>query len=342
MLEEDLAQLILPYAYASEGDSIRALPTHLADLPADAARRLSLAILELSRVKTALVSQNSGSDSVAYPVKDGLGAMCITCVERHVASVLAKYGVPNEVCCRQFWPSSYPGELQRPPIHAYSVVELGGVALIVDIDADPFVGRNVGVVLAPSDAGIPLYLNGFVYHRRYFTESGQVAGYACYYERDRGDVYKYMEGDVAEYMTIAPYHLESDANLCPIGFTGGATLYFGFDKCFSEDRRVSYEIPLVLVCPMSSGAGDRVYQVSFTGASDFTVRKHADRGVVISIVLSGGFPVELHLSEDGCLVENEWVSFVASPHLSQGTCRARLNAGFLSRGPVKPSQAHMI
>lgn len=335
MLEEDLAQFILQYGYASEGDGIRALPTQLVDLQADAARRLSSAIQELSRVKTALVSQRSGSDSLAYPVKDGLGAMCITCVEKHVASVLARYGVPNEVCCRQFWPSSYAGEIRRPPIHAYSIVELGGVPLIVDIDADPFVGRNIGVVLAPLDADITLYRNGFVYHRRHLAESGQIAGYACYYERDRGDVYKYMEGDVAEYMTIAPYHLESDANLCPIGFTGGATLYFGFDKCISEDQRVFYEIPLVLVCPMFSGARDQVYQVKFTGASDFTVRRHVDRSVVISIVLSDGFPVELRLSEDGCLVENEWVSFVASPQVSPGTCRARLNAGSLSRGPVK-------
>ena len=248
MVHEELARLISSYAYASGRDAIQRLRTQSLDLQADVEHRLLSAIQDLIRVKGELISQNATSDSLAYPVDDGLGAMCITCVEKHVTGILAEYHFPSEISCRQFWPSFYADGVRRPPIHAYSTVELGGVSLIIDIDADPFVGKNIGVVLAPFDADIPLYRNGFLYHRRHLAADGKIDRYACYYHRDCGDVYKYMEGDVAEYMTIAPYHFESDSNLCPICFTGGSTLYFGFNKCITENRAVCHQIPLASTC----------------------------------------------------------------------------------------------
>jgi len=340
MLQEELAGLISPYASASARDAIQRLRAHSLDLQPHVEQRLLSAIQDLIRVKAELISQNAGLDSLAYPVDDGLGAMCITCVEKHVAAILAAYRFPSEISCRQFWPSFYTDEVRGPPIHAYSTVELGGMPLIIDIDADPFVGKNLGVVLAPFDADIPLYRNGFLYHRRHFAATGQIDRYACYYHRDCGDVYKYMEGDVAEYMTIAPYHFESDSNLCPICFTGGTTLYFGFDKCITENRAVCHQIPLVLVCPMFSGTWDRVYQLKFTGVHDFTVRRQVDRGAAINVVLLGGVSIELRLSGDGCLIENDWISFVAAPQASLGTFRISFGSRSFSRGPVelpKPS-----
>ena len=157
MLQEELAGLISPYASASARDAIQRLRAHSLDLQPHVEQRLLSAIQDLIRVKAELISQNAGLDSLAYPVDDGLGAMCITCVEKHVAAILAAYRFPSEISCRQFWPSFYTDEVCGPPIHAYSTVELGGVPLIIDIDADPFVGKNLGVVLAPFDADIPLY-----------------------------------------------------------------------------------------------------------------------------------------------------------------------------------------
>ena len=62
---------------------------------------------------------------------------------------------------------------------------------------------------------------------------------------------------------------------------------------------------------MFSGTRDQVYQLTFTGVHDFSVRRQVDRGAVINVVLSGGVLIELRLSGDGCLVENDWISFVA-------------------------------
>jgi hypothetical protein len=155
MVQDQFAGLISSYACASGRDVIQRLRTQFLDLQEPVQRRLLSAIQDLIRVKDALISQCAGLDSLSYPVDGGLGAMCITCVEQHVTSILAEYRFPSEISCRQFWPSFCADEVRRPPIHAYSTVELGGVPLIIDMDADPFVGKSIGVVLAPIDANIP-------------------------------------------------------------------------------------------------------------------------------------------------------------------------------------------
>ena len=91
---------------------------------------------------------------------------------------------------------------------------------------------------------------------------------------------------------------------------------------------------------MYSGTRDRVYQLKFTGVHDFSVRRQVDRGAVINVVLSCSVSIELRLSGDGCLVENDWISFVDAPQAPLGALRTSLSSRSFVRGPVelpKPS-----
>ena len=99
--------------------------------------------------------------------------------------------------------------------------------------------------------------------------------------------------------------------------------------------RLAAKIQASTCFPMFSGTRDQVYQLTFTGVHDFSVRRQVDRGAVINVVLSGGVLIELRLSGDGCLVENDWISFVAVPRASLGTFRFSFGSGSFSRGPVE-------
>ena len=53
---------------------------------------------------------------------------------------------------RQYNLNEIPAGL--PHIHAYVMIKLGDFELIVDVDADPFYGENVGVIISPDRTGL--------------------------------------------------------------------------------------------------------------------------------------------------------------------------------------------
>jgi hypothetical protein len=344
MTQLDLDNLVSKYTHTSGSEVVERLRLIPFESQSHGVAGLASAITELIDIKAGLVSRNARSDLLAYSVEGGLGAMCITCVEKYVTGALVKHGLGSMIYARQFTTRFSGGPPRRPPIHAYNIVDVGNLQLVIDLDADPFLGRNTGVIVAPAVAGIPLYTDGFPYHRRAVDSNGQITYYECCFENDNGKVVRYMEGDVAEAITIAPYHLESGENGCPICLPGGATLYFSFDKCYrvevdpgeqNEKRwQASYEIALAIVCSVVRERVDQLYQITFSNVQEIGIRRKTEGAVAVQVVSTGNRTIEILVSDQGMLMANEWLSFRPTSSPVMKDFRVRLSATACSPGDI--------
>lgn len=296
--------------------------------------RFKTSLDELVDIKAALVAKCSKNPMIGYQVEQGLGAICITCVEEHVTRILVKNGFSTQIYAREFPGSLWDDGQKKPSIHTYNVVRVCGSDFIVDIDVDPFLGRNSGIVIAPLQTNIPIYSDGFLYHCRSINNMGKITYYKFSYKENSGRIQNFLEGNIANYLTIAPYHGLSDESLCPLCFSGGATLYFGFEKCYFSHSEVEYRIPLVLVCPVLPGDKERTYQLSFVNVCHIKVQKQevpikeqtGCERVAITILLTNGRKIELLLAGNGTLVANDFVSFVRKERPSAASLKVSVSA----------------
>jgi len=268
--------------------------------------RFLVALNELEQTKSHLVAKFSNNPLISYKVKGGLGAVCITCVEEYVTEILTKNGFDTQIMAREL-----PYDLSElghclPGIHTYNIIIIGAVDFVVDLDMDPFVKRNAGVVVTPLQADIPVYSNGFLYHCRTIDKAGRITSYKFFFEDEIGQIHTCLEGDTAEYLTIAPYHNASDQGLCPLCFVGGATVYFGFEKFYIGGSEPYFRIPFTLVCPMFPGEKNLTYQLAISDVDYIRVhRQEAVIGehpelsrVVIAITLTSGCRIQMLLASD--------------------------------------------
>ena len=296
--------------------------------------RFAAALDELEQTKARLVAKFSNNPLIGYKVQGGLGAVCITCVEEYVTGILTKNGFDTQIMARELPYDLSESGHRLPGIHVYNVVTIGAVDFIVDLDIDPFVERNTVVVVAPLQADIPVYSNGFLYHCRTLDKTGRITSYKFSFEDEEGRMRTYLEGDTAEYLTIAPYHNASDQSLCPLCFAGGATIYFGFEKYYIGSSGPYYRIPFTLVCPVFPGEKNRTYQLAISDVDHIRVhRQEATIGehpglsrVVIAVTLTSGCRVQMLLASDGTLVANDFVYFVPRKLASPGGFQVRLSA----------------
>lgn len=330
----DPTQAINPYSAVSSTNFERRFCKLFRVLNRKMTDRFCAALDDLKQAKATLVAKFSKSPLIGYQVRGGLGAVCITCVEEYVTSILVRNGFKTQILARQLPYDLWGAEQRRPGIHAYNIVKVCGTDFVVDLDADPFVGRNVGIVVVPLQNDVPWYSSGFLYHCRNIDKRNRITFYRFSFQDEDGRIHHYFEGDTAEYLTIAPYHNASDQSLCPLCFAGGTTVYFGFEKNYIGSSGPYYRIPFTLVCPTFPGEKDCTYQLTIGDVQHIRVyRQQPATGehqrlsqVVIAILLTNGCKIQFLLANNGMLVANDFVSFAPTGLASPSGFKSRLSA----------------
>ena len=331
----ELAQALSPYMGVSSTNFENRYGKLLKTRSRQEIDRFVAALNELEQVKTCLVAKFSDNPLIGYKVRGGLGAICIDCAEVYVTPILVNHGFDTQIVARELPDVLCESGRRLPGIHVYNIVNIGAVDFIVDLDADPFVGRNSGIVVALLQARIPFYSRGFLYHCRRVDRTGRITSYKFLFEDEVGRSHTYLEGDTAEYMTIGPYHNASDQSLCPLCFAGGATGYFGFERYYVGISGPYYRVRFILVCLVSPGEEECTYQVSFDGVAHISargqkatvVRQSPLDCVLITVTLTSGGTVRLSLAGDGTLAANDLVRFVPAEMASATAWRTRVSAG---------------
>ena len=293
----------------------------LTGAPSDQLDRFGDAFDALNQRKSSLIEELREDSRVSYKSGDGLGAICISCVESHVTPILAVFGIETEIVARQY-PSEWRDQRGFPLMHAYNLLNHGPFCFVVDLDADPFYGADTGVVVAPLAANVPIYNHGFVYHMRSCASGGGITRFSCVLFDDAHGSRVYMDGDGAEYISIAPYQFESGANSCPLVLAGGATLYFGYDKTWDTRGHVFHSISLTCVCrvPICTTA---LYNLGFRRIHSFHVRSADDRKTAVSIVFEDTSQFEVLIASDGSLLPNKYVKIRNSSGIMPQTVSIR-------------------
>lgn len=275
----------------------------LANAPSDQLERFCVTLNALQQRKSSLIEELCEDFRVSFRPGQGLGAICISCVESHVTPILTACGIETEMVARQY-PYEWRSQRGFPPIHAYNLFNLGPFRFIVDLDADPFQGANTGVVVAPLAAHVPIYHQGFVYHTRSYTSGGEIVRFSCTLFDDMHGPRVYMDGDGAEHISIVPYQFESGANSCPLVLAGGATLYFGYDKTSDIRGLVLHTISLTCVCrvPICTTAH---YNLRFRRIHSFHVRRADNGTTTVSIVFEATSQFEVLIASDGSLLPSK-------------------------------------
>lgn len=330
----ELSQTISPYIAVSSTDFEKRFVKLLKARNKEESNKFVAALKELEQTKANLVTKFSDNPLIGYKVPSGLGAVCVTCVEQHVTDILTRHGFQTQIHARQLPDRIWENGRKRPIIHAYNIVEVCGTDFVVDLDADPFVGRNVGIIVAPLQTNIPWYSDGFLYHSRSVTRTGTIANYKFSFQNNEGQIRTYLEGDMAEYITIAPYHGRSEESLCPLCLAGGATIYFSFEKYYIGNSGPYYRIPFILVCPIYPGEKNCTYQLTINDVDHIRVHRQQSASkehsrpnlVVISIRLKNGCKLQFLLTNDGTLVANDFVSFASAELASPSGFKVRLSA----------------
>ena len=294
----------------------------LGEVPSGYVDGVCLALDALLERKSSLIEELSEDPRVQHRPNGGLGAICISCVESHVTPILKNYGIATDMIARQY-PYKWCERFGFPPIHAYNLLNLGPARFVLDLDADPFYGANTGVVVAPLAAKLPIYELGFAYHKRSCASNGEIVEFSCMHFDDKHGQRVYMDGDVAEHFSIVPYHFESGANRCPIVIAGGATLYFGYDKCSDRSGNVFHSVSLSCVCAVPASTAV-VYNLHFHGIRSFHVRRADASSTAISIAFDSRSRFELLIAPDGTVLPNTYVNLHRSSETMPQTVSVRV------------------
>jgi hypothetical protein len=274
--------------------------------------RFCSVINELAEIKDVLIKDTLENNLISYRTPDGLGSICVTCVEEYVTPVLFKMGFSTKIIARQFHYIESNSFMPGPPIHAYNIVSICGTDFIVDIDVDPFAGRNTGIFITPAKTSLKIYNSGFVYHDRNINQKGKIESFNFTYHNDSNKLTKYACGNFIDDLSIAPYHGESNDNYCPIVIIENVTLYFSYDKCYIANKLV-HKISIVLVCPLFKYDTTQSLQINIYGVKSFYINhlEPLDNAISSTIFFEfiSGRKSEVLISKDGTIIENKYFRY---------------------------------
>jgi hypothetical protein len=215
------------YSFDDEIEARNVLESQLPDLDSADTTRLQAILEEAFKVRRTLLSlppDTRVGDSRQIAQRYGrLTDICITANERYLFPALAAIGVEFQVELRVYPLQESSAGLPR--FHMYAILEMSGSELIIDVNADPFYDRDIGVIISPSRAG--LYNQGTVVHRRRVGKDSRIFSEFFTY-----DGRLYFRGDDLRYLTVANYFLGSDSNYCPIIISDSTTLYLSYARSF--------------------------------------------------------------------------------------------------------------
>ena len=217
------------YCFRNEFDVERGLVDYLSRLDSHNLRRFRSALSEIFLVRHKLfeLEQPNKSKKKGNSNK-GLSDICITANERYLLPALSDLGIE---CCmevRRYYFDEISEHL--PLIHAFSIVKLQGVEFIVDVNADPFYGEDVGIIITPEREVEGLYSSGWKIHTRQLEEKDRIKAFDFF----TNDARLYFHGEDIPYLSIRNYFLDSDSNLCPIGLTACTSIYFSYARCWRD------------------------------------------------------------------------------------------------------------
>lgn len=98
-------------------------------------------------VRRELLERAHSSSREKRPAALGLPDVCITANEDYVIPAFSAQGIGGCMEIRQYPFAEIPEG--QPRIHAYVVITASGTEWIIDVDADPFYGENIGVIISP-------------------------------------------------------------------------------------------------------------------------------------------------------------------------------------------------
>lgn len=287
--------------------------------------RFSDAIRKLADVKAGLISSLSENRLVAYPVNDGLGAICISAVENHVTPVLIEHGFDTSIYLRRYDFKSADEE-NVPRIHCYNTLQIGEVELVVDIDADPFAKKNTGVLVAPMRMSPKIYQQGQMLHRRTIDSDGNVASF-CFWNVELDGAKEVFRGDHCRSISLLNYFEPPEESLCPIVLRSGALVLFGVSMSSIGGGPVIHRQHCVLACRRSLDHASKSIELSISEADSINIRRSENGNDLVSIMLGNGRSIKFEFAlKSGIIVKNETIDFDVSPLDPPDVIRLQVNS----------------
>ena len=278
----------------------------------DEIQRFCVALEELIKIKDKLIRLTHNDQFITYETQNGLGSICITCVEDYVTNVLNKNGFIVKVIAKQFNYEKFVNIKPFPLIHSFNIVEICGTKFIVDIDADPFAGENTGILVIPGKSTLRVYNSGFIYHERVSDPSGVIKYFGFFYFTRLNKLYRYGYGNFANRISVVPYHDESEHNYCPIEITRNSTLFFSYDKCLINNKIV-HKVKIYLTCLFSKERFDKYLRINIYEVRSFSILKNDNlKDNIVSfvkIILTSGRKYKIAISDYGTIVENRYFKY---------------------------------
>jgi len=271
----------------------------------DSLAHLQASILDLASVKDRLIRELAQSKFVSHPVSGGLGAICISCVERFVTPVLLKHGFQTKVILRDCR-SRDPFTRNLPSVHCYNSLEIEGEELIVDLDADPFAGKNTGVVVVPATSQVYPYCDGVVMHERTCLLDGSISNY-WFSDEEHPQERRYLEGSQALSISLLNY-LDGSDDLCPLVLRCGVQVLFGIMRFRIRDSNLT-RFPLRIIFRCNAKSNDLGLQLCFRDVKAVSILPDTDRREVISVTFENERVLRLVVYGNGCLLESDSVRF---------------------------------
>lgn len=285
------------YCFANETEARASLSDLLARVNADDIQLFDKAISAIFLVRQQLVDLvNRSSSGKTRVAGTGLSDICITASEDYVLPAFSAQGIG---CCmeiRQYSFDEVPAGLPR--IHAFVTITLEDTELIIDADADPFYGEDVGVVIS-NRAG--LYSWGWPVHRRQVTASGRIEKFECYTRESRA----YLTGEGVTYLTLRNYFFESDANQCPLIFSPFVVAYFSYSAGWVGTERRDW-IKLILVAH-SQEKKLLLWNLTFDDLRSIEIRLTEMKG--LHLVFLDNTDIHIPLDGNGYPLEGETVHY---------------------------------
>ncbi len=274
-------------------------------------QRFRQALVALGERKKELIEKYGKLPGMGFKVEGGLGAICVDCAEKHVPGILNRFGFEAQVVHRQF-DKEYIERKNYPPIHAYNIAEVCGKYFIIDIDADPFEGRNTGVVVIPVPEAIgTIYTEGFVSVRYRIDKEGGIDEYSSHYVRTDGSTVKYLRGNRVEHVGKGKDIKDPDRKIRAVRFRGGAEMLIGYQGTQSGGYA---DMSAVIMVRSSNGENTPLYHLKIDNIRNIVTDAKEDKegiagGTEISVLLNNGKKIKILVTGEGVLAQSEHVSF---------------------------------
>lgn len=270
----------------------------------DSIERLFAAVAKLSDVKQTLVEQTGNNQLLAHPVSGGLGAICISAVERHVTPILTDHGFDTSIHLRRY-DFRISDKEDVPRAHCYNTISIGGREIVVDIDADPFAKRNLGVVVAPLNENIQLYNEGSLLHSRLTDCHGIVKNFS-FWTMDSDAAQPVFHGDSCREISLVNYFMPPEDALCPIYLQSGALLLYGLSRYSIGGGPIINRQHCVLACRQHKDADKASFEFNIVDARSIRVGRYTNGNDFIELSFKNSRKLTCEFSAaDGTILGGE-------------------------------------